>query len=133
MATEQRLILLFIDNCTAHPDVVRSNVKLMSLTPNTTSKLQPLDAGIIQNVKMYYRKQFLRHVLGHVDEASYASELATKVNIFNAIMWLKSAWDAVTPETIEKCLQSVELWTPWLMGLLIRRMMTMMTMMRQSH
>ena len=94
MAAESRSILLFIDNCTAHPDVVRSNVKLIFLPPNTTSKLQPCDAGIIQNVKTHYRKQLLRHVLNHMDEASCASELAKKVNILDAIMWLKNAWDA---------------------------------------
>ena len=32
-------ILLFIDNCTAHPDVQFSNVRLAILPPNTTSKV----------------------------------------------------------------------------------------------
>ena len=49
-------ILLYIDNCTAHPKVHLSNIKLIFLPPNTTSQLQPLDAGIIQAVKMIYRK-----------------------------------------------------------------------------
>lgn len=81
MISESRSILLFIDNCTAHPDVVRSNVKLVFLPPNTTSKLQPCDAGIIQNVKMHNRKQLLRHILNHMDGASNASEVAKKTNI----------------------------------------------------
>ena len=101
MAAQCRSIVLFIDNCTAHPDVVRSNVKLMFPPPNTTSKLQPLDAGIIQNIKIYYRKQILCHVLGHMDGASCVTELAKKVHIIDTIMWLKSAWDAVGPETME--------------------------------
>ena len=75
----------------------------MFLPPNTASKLQPLQAGIIQNVKIYYRKQILCHVLCHIDVASCASELAEKVHIVDAVMWLKSTWDAVTPETIKKC------------------------------
>ena len=103
MKAESRSILLFIDNCTAHPDVVQSNVKLVFLPPNTTSKLQPCDAGIIQNMKTHYRKRLLRHVLNRMDECSSASELAKKVNILDAILWLKGAWDAVKAETIERC------------------------------
>lgn len=103
MVAESRSILLFIDNCTAHPDVVRSNVKLVFLPPNTASKLQPCDAGIIQNVKTHYRKQLLRHVLTYMDDCSCALELPKRINMLDAIMWLKNAWDAVTPTTIEKC------------------------------
>ncbi|XP_062511839.1 tigger transposable element-derived protein 6-like [Corticium candelabrum] len=103
MKSEERSILLFVDNCTAHPDVVRSNVKLVFLPPNTTSKLQPCDAGIIQTVKTHYRKQLLRHVLFHIDKASCVSELAKKVNVLDAIVWLRSAWDRVHPSTIRKC------------------------------
>ena len=82
MKSEGRSILLFIDNCSAHPDVVSSNVKLIFLPPNTTSRLQPCDAGIIQNVKMHYRKQLLRYVLNRMDEATCASDLAKEINVW---------------------------------------------------
>ena len=78
--------MLFLDNCSAHPDVVCSNIKLSFLPPNTTSRLQPCDAGIIQNVKVHYHKQLLRHVLNRMDQATCASELAKKVCILDAIM-----------------------------------------------
>ncbi len=84
MKTENRSILLFIDNCSAHPDVTLSNIKLVFLPPNTTSKLQPCDAGIIQNVKLLFRKSLVRHVLFHMDEATSASEVAKKVNVLDA-------------------------------------------------
>ena len=103
MKREGRSILLFVDNCAAHPDVVCSNVKLVFLPPNTTSKLQPCDAGIIQTVKLHYRKRLLRHVLFHMEEANSASELAKKVTLLDAIMWMKSSWDEVDPITIQKC------------------------------
>ena len=76
-------ILLFIDNCTVHSDVQFSNIGPLSV--NTTSKLQPCDAGIIQATKMHYRKLLLRHVL-FMDEAACASDLAKSVNILDAIM-----------------------------------------------
>ena len=39
----------------------------------------------------------------HMDEAISASELAKKVNVLDAILWLKSAWDNVQSATIQKC------------------------------
>ena len=39
---------------------------------------------------MHYQKQLLRHVINRTDECSSASELAKKVNVLDAILWLKS-------------------------------------------
>ena len=39
----------------------------------------------------------------HMDEAISALELAKKVNVLDAILWLKSAWDNVQSATIQKC------------------------------
>ena len=103
MKHDNSSILLFIDNCTAHPDVQFSNVRLVFLPPNTISKLQPCDTGIIQATKMHYRKILLCHVLLRMDEAACASDLAKSVNILYVIMWLKSAWDSVKLTTIQKC------------------------------
>ena len=44
---------MFVDNCAAHPPVDKlCAVKLAFLPPNTTSKLQPMDQGIIYNVNV---------------------------------------------------------------------------------
>ena len=53
-----RKIVLVIDNCPAHPNIEASfkAIKLLFLPPNTTVKLQPCDQGIIQNLKVRYRK-----------------------------------------------------------------------------
>ena len=37
----------------------------------------------------------MRHVLFDMDEATCTTELAKKVNVLDAIIWLKSAWDSV--------------------------------------
>ena len=103
MQQKGRSILLLVDNCSAHPDVHRSNVKLVFLPPNTTSKLQPCDAGILQAVKLVYRKKLLRRVISLMDDAASATEICKAVNVLDAIMWLKCAWDAVSNVTIQKC------------------------------
>ena len=61
---------------------------------------------------MQERKEIMRllvrHDSFHMDEAISASELAKKVNVLDAILWLKSGWDSVQPATIQKCHTLIE-------------------------
>lgn len=112
MKLANRNILLLVDNCSAHPNLQKSNVKVVFLPPNTTSKLQPCDAGIIQNVKLLYRKRLVRHVITLIDEASTATEVVKGVTIRDAIHWLDIAWDGVKDTTIQKCFRKCGFETP---------------------
>ena len=105
MAAQDRKIILFIDNCSAHPDVQLSNVKVVFLPPNTTSKLQPCDAGIIQAVKTNYRKSLLRRLMHMMaeDPTANGAQLAAKITLFDACLWWARAWDLLDPQTIVKC------------------------------
>ena len=103
MRASKRKILLFVDNCSAHPPVTLSNLKLVFLPPNTTSRLQPCDAGIIATVKAHYRRRLLRHLISEMDEANTATDLSKRVNIKHAISWLSMAWTSVTETCIKKC------------------------------
>jgi len=59
---------MFIDNCTSHPQFHKlSNIKFVFLPPNTTSVTQPLDAGIINTFKGYYRKQIINQLLALIE------------------------------------------------------------------
>lgn len=106
MKSHGRHILLFLDNCGAHPHIQLSNVKLQFLPPNTTSRLQPCDAGVIATFKSHYRKRLLRHLLAQMDDATQASDLAKSVNLLDAIRWVDQSWFAVKPSTIVKCFAS---------------------------
>ncbi|KAG0410301.1 hypothetical protein HPB47_012566 [Ixodes persulcatus] len=66
---EDRKLLLFLDNFSAHPkNTFLRNLKVVFLPANTTSHLQPLDAGIIKNVKHLYRKCIVQRFLARVSD-----------------------------------------------------------------
>ncbi|XP_037775578.1 tigger transposable element-derived protein 6-like [Penaeus monodon] len=70
-------VALVLDNCPAHPGQVPglTNITLFFLPPNTISKTQPLDLGIIQNLKMYYREELLLRVIKAMDSADTTTPL----------------------------------------------------------
>ena len=59
MAGKEKVVLL-VDNFSGHQvPIVASQLrvtKLVFLPPNTTSRFQPMDAGIIASFKAHYRK-----------------------------------------------------------------------------
>ena len=44
------------------------HIKRVYLPANTTSKLQPLDQGVINNFKVYYRKEVVQHEVNCMEE-----------------------------------------------------------------
>ena len=98
-----RSVLVIVDNCTAHPPCLSlSNIVLKFLPPNTTSKLQPCDQGIIQSLKVHYRYQLLQKLLLAMDNVD-----DIKISVLDAMQWLQYAWDQVTPTTIQNCFHHV--------------------------
>ena len=106
LAAKSRSVTLLMDNAGCHPHDMAdrySNIKIIWLPANTTSKLQPLDLGIIKTFKAHYRKFLLRYVLSKIDECQTGSEVANSVNVLTAIRWISLAWDQIQEETIRKC------------------------------
>ncbi|KAE9546906.1 hypothetical protein FO519_009882 [Halicephalobus sp. NKZ332] len=95
---DDRKILLFLDNCTAHPNIKLQNIKLEFLPPNTTAISQPMDQGIIQNLKIHYRKYLLRSRVSAIDTNTECS-----INLLDSVFLLQRAWKEVTSMTISNC------------------------------
>ena len=101
---EDRSIILFIDNCAAHPKLQFSQIKLVFFPPNTTSRLQPMDAGIIKCLKGYYRNKVIRKLIAAIDVYQHKEVNGTNfISFLDAILMLKSAWGEVTSATISNC------------------------------
>ena len=102
---QNRSILLFLDSAGCHPYDLKgrySNIKLV-FPVNCTSKLQPLDLGIIQNFKVHYRKLLLRHVITMTTDHNCATDVAKTLDVLQAIRWMETAWSKVENDTIIKC------------------------------
>ena len=95
-----RKIVLLIDNCPAHPNIAASlkAVNLVFLPPNTTAKLQPCDQGIIQNLKVQYRKYLLIKLISAIEaKEDFAPTL------LDALYLLRLSWENVSAQTIANC------------------------------
>ena len=103
MGREKRKIAMIMDNCPAHLKVELGNVDLVFLPPNTTSHTQPMDSGIIRNLKLYYRHSLALRRL----EAAEEDTPSFTWNLLDAVVALKSAWKRVKVQTVANCFKKV--------------------------
>ena len=102
MKMQSRSVILFMDNATVHPQSLigkYSNIKIVFFPNNATSRLQLLDAGIIKNFKVEYRKKLMRYVLVWIVDDRNAYE----IDIIQTIEWITSAWKEVSKDTSKNC------------------------------
>nr|XP_014349780.1 PREDICTED: tigger transposable element-derived protein 4-like [Latimeria chalumnae] len=94
-------VLLFVDNCPTHPKALSKTlkaIKVVFLPPNMTSKLQPMDQGIIKNLKQNYRKCVILGVLPSLEEGQ-----SITISLLDCVKNIDKAWKDVTPMTIAHC------------------------------
>ena len=96
-------VLLLLDNCRSHKTdgLVLSNVDVHFLPPNTTSKIQPMDAGVIMSFKKHYRSLHIKWILDKVQRGNDIKDL--KMDVLQAIRYVVKSWEEITPETIHNC------------------------------
>lgn len=107
MRKKSRNIVIFVDNATSHAQNLKlSNVEVKFFPANCTSKLQPLDLGIIRAFKARYRKYLLKHLLTKIDSSNSASQLCKEINVLKAIHWIAKSWNETKQTTIESCFKN---------------------------
>src|SRR3990167_1634057 len=87
------------DIAPTHKTVVCTNVTVLFLPPNSTSKIQPMDSGIISCFKRnyIYIKKYSRRTL------RTKLIIPHKVDQLTAMNWCVAEWNRVTPDTIANC------------------------------
>lgn len=99
-----RKVILLLDDCSAHgrmetiPEM--DNVRVMFLPPNTTSKVQPMDAGIIAAMKMKYRRYQMERAL---DMSETNVRDIYKLDVLTAMRTFKEVWKEIDASTIQNC------------------------------
>ena len=81
-------VLLLMDNAGCHPVELQrkyTNIKTVFLLANTTSVLQPMDLGIIKDLKLWYRKLLSQHVLAKIEDCMTVSGVTKSLTILHAI------------------------------------------------
>jgi hypothetical protein len=100
MGVQNRNILLFVDNCAAHPKDTSflRNVKDIRYPTNCTSVLQPLALGVIKCYKQLYRERLVQTAVCLM----YAGkDTKKKINVLGALHYTVAALQQVTQQTIE--------------------------------
>ncbi|XP_053405128.1 uncharacterized protein LOC128558887 [Mercenaria mercenaria] len=93
---------------TMHHPILRFNLKNVNvkfLPPNTTSLCQPMDQGIIQAMKLKYRKKQLQYVISQMElkQGKSGFDLLKDISVLDAIYWVARAFEEVEISTIVKC------------------------------
>jgi hypothetical protein len=86
-----RKVLLLIGNVPTHVSIELSNVRVHFLPPNTTSQIQPMDAGIIRNFKLKYKTRFVQWLLDQVA----VQNVGKKLDVLCAMNMVVQSWNEV--------------------------------------
>ncbi|RHY01755.1 hypothetical protein DYB25_012244 [Aphanomyces astaci] len=107
MVPQDRKVLLLVDNAPPHAldeHTVLTKVKLKMLPPNTTTHLQPQDAGIIGSFMGKLKQRQLQSALGQINMVMEGRQTGIyEVPLLEAMTWAKEAWRSVSPATISNC------------------------------
>jgi hypothetical protein len=100
LQSPHRKVLLLLDNAGSHNinGLELKNIEIKLLPPNSTSKIQPLDAGIIASFKAKYRQKHIRFLLNQIESNPLNQP---KLDILGAIRFAVKSWNEVTQQTIK--------------------------------
>jgi len=102
--------LLLLDNAPSHPSsgllqTEDGNIEAIFLPPNTTSLIQPMDQGVLENMKRRYRKELLKKLLLADTDNSQDPELGViefwkSLNVKDVMFLVAKAWDEISSSSI---------------------------------
>lgn len=98
-----RKAVLLLDNAPSHPDekeLKDGEIECIFLPPNVTSLCQPMDQGVLETMKRFYRRKLLTVLIAGMDEGEIITETLKKVDMLDVVMWVSQAWDDIKQITL---------------------------------
>ncbi|KAG0426883.1 Tigger transposable element-derived protein 1, partial [Dictyocoela muelleri] len=97
-------IIIFLDNYLSHKVTCElTNIETLFLLKNSTSRLQPTEAGIIRSFKIKFFNHQLTSIVQKVSPTVHIKTLYKNLTLKDAVIFCKYAWDEVSCETIRNC------------------------------
>uniref|UniRef100_H2ZVU2 Tigger transposable element derived 4 n=1 Tax=Latimeria chalumnae TaxID=7897 RepID=H2ZVU2_LATCH len=94
--TQHRRVVIFVDQCSAHPEVRNmKSVELVFLPTNSASNLIPMKQGVIKSLVVKYKCQFIKRFVECVESGQ-----EFKLSLLEATDLLHLSWRNVSPQTI---------------------------------
>ena len=102
---EGRRILLLLNTCSAHPHLKKLKNIRLEYPPHTSSCLLPMNAGVIEMLKMLYRQELVHRIQSNIEnnvlkQHSTAAKVSPKITVLDAIYSLAKSWRAISETTI---------------------------------
>ena len=118
LISDNRKILLFVDNLSGNRvDADFSNIKVIFFPSNTTSHLQPLDAGLIFILKTKYKSLLQSKIVANVPLVDVSLNLKA-TSLLDAVKLIGLSWAEIEPDSVKKCFLKcgfpVPIWIHWL-------------------
>ena len=107
---EESKAVLVLDNCSAHPkasELVSADGKIFAhfLPANVTSLIQPMDQGVLQAIKMRYRKKLLRNLIIGDDVGESIVDVIKSVTMKTVTEFVAEAWSEIQAITLRRSRQ----------------------------
>ena len=105
---EGRKIVLLVDICPAVPSIDNLvSTELIFLPPDTTSKPQPMDQGIIRSLKAHYKTISIKKLIEAIEKKKPLPEFS----ILDAMQMFEVAWGKVTTKIVVSCFEKARIST----------------------
>lgn len=87
-STLTRKALLILNNAPSHPatdELVDRDIKALFLPPNVTAVCQPMDQGVLEQLKKKYRRRLLSSLISAIDNNEDYVTTLKKIDMLDVV------------------------------------------------
>ena len=100
--------VLFMDNRDGHlENLSHDEIRVEFFPPNISLLIQPMDIGVLQNLKTLYRTNVMSFFIDQFNIGTNLPIAMKKLSIRNVIFWITTAWNKVNKSIISESWKAV--------------------------